>query len=75
MDRYFWESSGESKLEQERMRKNNKVGIITLYHDNYNFGGLLQAYALPTALKKYFDLDAEQIDYDMSPEKEDLEGK
>ena len=61
-------------MEQERMSKNNKVGIITMYHDSYNFGGLLQAYALPTALKKYFDLDAEQIDYDMSPEKEDLEG-
>ena len=61
-------------MEQEKMSKNNKVGIITMYHDSYNFGGLLQAYALPTALKKYFDLDAEQIDYDMSPEKEELEG-
>lgn len=61
-------------MEQERMSKNNKVGIITMYHDSYNFGGLLQAYALPTALKKYFDLDAEQIDYDTSPEKEELEG-
>lgn len=24
--------------------KNEKVGIVTLYHGNYNFGGLLQAY-------------------------------
>lgn len=43
--------------------QNNKVGIITLYHANYNFGGLLQAYALPKALKEYFGIDAEQIDY------------
>lgn len=43
--------------------ENNKVGIITLYHANYNFGGLLQAYALPKALKEYFGIDAEQIDY------------
>lgn len=40
-----------------------KIGILTLYHKNYNFGGLLQAYALPAALNKYFNLNAEQIDY------------
>lgn len=40
-----------------------KVGIVTLYHGNYNFGGLLQAYALPLAIKKFFYMDAEQIDY------------
>ena len=45
------------------MNKKNKVGIVTLYHNNYNFGGLLQAYALPTALKKYLGIPAEQIDY------------
>lgn len=50
-------------MEHERISKNNKVGIITLYHGNYNFGGLLQAYALPKVLKEYFGLDAEQIDY------------
>lgn len=43
--------------------KNNKAGIITLYHRNYNFGGLLQAYALPRVLKEHFGLEAEQIDY------------
>lgn len=43
--------------------ENNKAGIITLYHANYNFGGLLQAYALPKALKEYLDEDSEQIDY------------
>ena len=41
----------------------NKIGIITSYHGNYNFGGLLQAYALPTALQKYLGVSAEQIDY------------
>ena len=39
------------------------MGIITLYHGNYNFGGLLQAYALPVAIKKYLGIEAEQIDY------------
>ena len=43
--------------------KNEKTGIITLYHDNHNFGGLLQAYALPIALEKYLRISAEQIDY------------
>lgn len=47
----------------EKVNEKNKVGIITLYHGNYNFGGLLQAYALPLAIKKYFNMDAEQIDY------------
>lgn len=44
-----------------------KIGIVTLYHNNYNFGGLLQAYALPTAVKKYLGISAEQIDYLFSP--------
>lgn len=43
--------------------KSEKVGIVTLYHDNYNFGGLLQAYALPVASEKYLGISAEQIDY------------
>ena len=43
--------------------KNKKVGIVTLYHKNYNFGGLLQAYALPVALERYLGISAEQIDY------------
>ena len=47
----------------EKISGKDKVGIITLYHANYNFGGLLQAYALPIALKKYFEIEAEQIDY------------
>lgn len=48
------------------MSKSDTVGIITFYHENYNFGGLLQAYALPTAIQKYFGLSAEQIDYALS---------
>lgn len=55
-----------SKLIYKRMSEKAKVGIITFYQDNYNYGGLLQAYALPTALQKYFGLYAEQIGYVMS---------
>lgn len=47
----------------KRVCEKNKAGIITLYHGNYNFGGLLQAYALPKVLKDYFKVEAEQIDY------------
>lgn len=43
--------------------KSKKAGIVTLYHNNYNFGGLLQAYALPVALERYLGISAEQIDY------------
>lgn len=31
-----------------------KAGILTLYYENYNFGGLLQAYALPKILNTKF---------------------
>lgn len=46
-----------------KLGKKPKVGILTLYHKNYNFGGLLQAYALPCALKENLGVEAEQIDY------------
>lgn len=49
------------------MYDDKKVGIVTLYHGNYNFGGLLQAYALPAALHKYLGIHGEQIDYVLSP--------
>lgn len=52
-----------SELKNERAGLYNKAGIITTYHANYNFGGLLQAYALPKVLKEHFGIDAEQIDY------------
>lgn len=42
-----------------------KAGILTLYYENYNFGGLLQAYALPKVLKNKFGIDAEQISYSL----------
>lgn len=54
----------------KKIDKKNKIGIITFYHKNYNFGGLLQAYALPTAVKKYLGISAEQIDYVFMPEQE-----
>ena len=41
-----------------KVSKNEKVGIVTLYHDNHNFGGLLQAYALPVALERYLGISA-----------------
>lgn len=47
----------------EKKLSNGKVGIVTLYYANHNFGGLLQAYALPKVLKEYFGLEAEQIGY------------
>lgn len=51
----------------------NKAGIVTLYHGNYNFGGLLQAYALPRALKEHFGAEAEQIDYMPAAQKAEAE--
>ena len=46
-----------------REGNSEKAGIVTLYHGNYNFGGLLQAYALPAALEGSLNISAEQIDY------------
>lgn len=40
-----------------------KIGILTLYHKNFNMGGLLQAYALQKSLKK-LGYDAEMIAFD-----------
>jgi len=40
-----------------------KVGIMTLYYKNYNFGGLLQAYALQKVLSKE-GFHSLQISYD-----------
>jgi hypothetical protein len=41
-----------------------KVGVLTLYYRNYNFGGLLQAYALQSVLEQ-MGTDCEQICYDI----------
>lgn len=42
-----------------------KVGIVTIYKANYNYGGLLQAYALQRAIAKQGYL-CEQLYYDYS---------
>lgn len=42
-----------------------RIGIITLYHDNNNYGGQLQAYALVAVLEK-MGFDARQISFDRS---------
>lgn len=40
-----------------------KIGIITLYHNSYNYGGILQAYALCRILQKN-GVKSEQIPYE-----------
>ena len=40
-----------------------KIGIITFYYHNYNYGGILQAYALQTYLENH-NCDAKQISFD-----------
>ena len=44
--------------------KMKNIGIISLYHDNYNYGGMLQAFSLVYVLNKNKDVDAKQITYD-----------
>lgn len=39
-----------------------KIGIVTLYHNNFNYGGLLQAYALQHVLNN-LGHESEQISY------------
>lgn len=40
-----------------------KTGILTLYYNNLNYGGLLQAFALPFVIQKHIGIPAEQIRY------------
>lgn len=40
-----------------------KTGILTLYYNNMNYGGLLQAFALPFVIQKRIGIPAEQIRY------------
>ena len=40
-----------------------KTGILTLYYNNMNYGGLLQAFALPFVIQKHIGIPAEQIRY------------
>ena len=46
-----------------------KVGILTLYYKNHNYGGQLQAYALCTYLNQLNGVDCEQITYDYKGKK------
>lgn len=48
------------------MKSMNKIGILTLYKNNKNFGGLLQAYALQKVLADN-GIPCEQISYTLSP--------
>lgn len=47
---------------------NKKVGILTMYHQSYNYGGLLQAYALTKVISN-FGFDVVQIKYDYKSRK------
>ena len=43
-----------------RMEGNMKIGILTLFHNNYNWGGVLQGYALKQLLER--EIPAVQVD-------------
>ena len=45
-----------------------KVGVISLYYHNYNYGGCLQAYAMVLAIQK-LGYQVEQLSYDREFEK------
>lgn len=47
------------------------IGIITLYYNNANYGGLLQSYALVRAMNK-IGMSARQISFDRSSDKNPL---
>lgn len=49
-----------------------KTGILTLYYNNINYGGLLQAFALPFVIQKYIGIPAEQIRYSQQNTDTDL---
>lgn len=49
-----------------------KVGIITIYYRSFNYGGLLQSYALTEFINKKTKLQAEQISYAAIPAKKTI---
>ena len=49
-----------------------KTGILTLYYNNMNYGGLLQAFALPFVIQKHIGIPAEQIRYSQQNTDTDL---
>ncbi len=44
------------------MKENTRVGILTMYYGNHNYGAVLQSYALPTAINN-MGYCCEQISY------------
>lgn len=46
-----------------------KIGILTLYYNNHNYGGQLQAYALCNYMNKMKKVCAEQISYNYKEKK------
>lgn len=40
-----------------------KIGILTLFHDNYNWGGVLQGYALKTLLEERYNAQTDILRY------------
>lgn len=53
-------------MAREHTNRKPKVGIVTFYYQNHNFGGLLQAFALPKLLNERFDVTAEQVPYSLA---------
>lgn len=51
---------------QYQPKSRQRAGIMTLYHNNYNYGGLLQAYALQRRLEEICG-SCWQISYRLSP--------
>ena len=49
-----------------------KTGILTMYYNSVNFGGLLQAFALPFVIQKHIGIPAEQIRYSQQNTDTDL---
>ena len=39
-----------------------KIGITTIFPGNYNYGGMLQAYALPQAIKQIWGAKSSRTD-------------
>lgn len=49
-----------------------KIGIITLFHDNYNWGGVLQGYALKKTIEQLFSERNEEVQVDIVNYKSDF---
>lgn len=49
-----------------------KTGILTMYYNSVNYGGLLQAFALPFVIQKHIGIPAEQIRYSQQNTDTDL---